>query len=122
MRRPKAKAGLWRSPRGLHIRTLLSSLLKLSLDSSLKTTWFHSIAVQSRRARFHSKQRCRRWVSLAAHLMGAVIPDVLQPGAFRWFGKTKGSVVKMLPVSGQRPKRQLAQHLRVVKCDGFLED
>ncbi|GFV23448.1 e3 ubiquitin-protein ligase RNF13 [Trichonephila clavipes] len=44
--RCKAKAGLRRSPRGLHTRTRLSSLLRLNLDSSLKTTWFHSAAIQ----------------------------------------------------------------------------
>ncbi|GFU65578.1 uncharacterized protein TNCV_635011 [Trichonephila clavipes] len=42
----KVKAGLRRSPPGLHTRTRLSSLLRLNLDSPLKTTWFHSAAVQ----------------------------------------------------------------------------
>ncbi|GFV67836.1 uncharacterized protein TNCV_926021 [Trichonephila clavipes] len=55
----KAKAGLRRSARGLHTRTRLSSLLRLNLDSSLKTTWFHSAAVQSPSARHHSKRRLR---------------------------------------------------------------
>ncbi|GFV38823.1 uncharacterized protein TNCV_1004651 [Trichonephila clavipes] len=54
--RLKMKAGLRHSQRDLHSRTRLSSLLKLSLDSSLKTTGFHSIAVQSRSVRHHSKQ------------------------------------------------------------------
>ncbi|GFT08410.1 uncharacterized protein TNCV_2751401 [Trichonephila clavipes] len=53
----KIKAGLRRSPRGLHTRTRLSVLLSLNLDSSLKTTWFHSVAVQFPRARHHSKLR-----------------------------------------------------------------
>ncbi|GFT76027.1 uncharacterized protein TNCV_1255351 [Trichonephila clavipes] len=61
--RCKANAGLRRSPRCLHIRTRLSSLLRLKLDSSLKTTWFHSTAVQSSRAWHHSKRR-RRWVDV----------------------------------------------------------
>ncbi|GFU36286.1 uncharacterized protein TNCV_559241 [Trichonephila clavipes] len=61
MCRCKAKAGLSRSPRGLHTRTPLTSLLRLNLDSSLKTTWFHSAAVQFPRAWHHSKLRCR-WV------------------------------------------------------------
>ncbi|GFW66720.1 hypothetical protein TNCV_1371521 [Trichonephila clavipes] len=41
----KSKEGLRRSPRGLHTRIRLSSLLRLNLDScaSLKTTWFHSL-------------------------------------------------------------------------------
>ncbi|GFW33926.1 uncharacterized protein TNCV_3590111 [Trichonephila clavipes] len=51
------KAGLRRSTRGLHTRTRLSSLLKLNLDSSLKTSWFHSAAVQFPRAWHHSKRR-----------------------------------------------------------------
>ncbi|GFS72447.1 uncharacterized protein TNCV_2116001 [Trichonephila clavipes] len=59
----KAKAGLRRSPRGLHTRTRLSSLLRLNLDSSLKTIWFHSAAVQFPRARHHYK-RMRRWVGV----------------------------------------------------------
>ncbi|GFW23170.1 uncharacterized protein TNCV_3802701 [Trichonephila clavipes] len=62
--RCKAKAGLRRSLRGLHTRTRLSSLLRLNLDSSLKTTtWFHSTAVQFPRVRHHSKWR-RRWVDV----------------------------------------------------------
>ncbi|GFW37095.1 uncharacterized protein TNCV_5019931 [Trichonephila clavipes] len=55
--RCKAKAGLRRSSRGLHIRTRLSSLLRLNLDLSLKTTWFHSAAVQFPHARHHTKRR-----------------------------------------------------------------
>ncbi|GFT57937.1 uncharacterized protein TNCV_2768451 [Trichonephila clavipes] len=58
-----AKAGLKRSPRGLHTRTRLSSQLRLNLDSSLKTMWFHSAAVQFPRVRYHSKRR-HRWVGV----------------------------------------------------------
>ncbi|GFV61372.1 uncharacterized protein TNCV_445881 [Trichonephila clavipes] len=36
----KENAALRRSPRGLHTQTRLSSLLRLNLNSSLKTTWF----------------------------------------------------------------------------------
>ncbi|GFY23732.1 uncharacterized protein TNCV_1630141 [Trichonephila clavipes] len=61
--RCKAKAGLRRSPLGLHTGTPLSSLLRLNLDSSLKTTWFHFAAVQIPRARHHSKRR-RQWVGV----------------------------------------------------------
>ncbi|GFX61040.1 uncharacterized protein TNCV_4116912 [Trichonephila clavipes] len=61
--RCKAKARLRRSPRDLHTRTRLSSLLRLNLDSSLKTTWFHSAAVLFPRARHHSKRR-RRWLGV----------------------------------------------------------
>ncbi|GFV58212.1 uncharacterized protein TNCV_3433951 [Trichonephila clavipes] len=59
----KAKAGLRRSPRGLHRRTRLPSLLRLNLDSSLKTTCFHSAAVQFPSARHHSKRRLQ-WVGV----------------------------------------------------------
>ncbi|GFV57642.1 uncharacterized protein TNCV_3132301 [Trichonephila clavipes] len=38
-------------------------MLRLNLDSSLKTTWFHSAAVQFPRALHHSKRR-RRWVGV----------------------------------------------------------
>ncbi|GFV67892.1 uncharacterized protein TNCV_926581 [Trichonephila clavipes] len=59
----KVNAGLKSSPWGLHTGTRLSSLLKLNLDSSLKTTWFHSVAAPSRRERHHYKRRCR-WVGV----------------------------------------------------------
>ncbi|GFX78029.1 uncharacterized protein TNCV_971831 [Trichonephila clavipes] len=61
--RCKAKEGLRHSPRGLHTRTRLSSLLSLNLDSSLKTTRFHSASVQFPRARHHSKRRLP-WVDI----------------------------------------------------------
>ncbi|GFT90385.1 uncharacterized protein TNCV_3011951 [Trichonephila clavipes] len=57
--RCKAKTGLRRSPWGLHTRTQLSSLLRLNLDSSLKTTWFHSTSDQFPRAWYLSKRRRR---------------------------------------------------------------
>ncbi|GFV53227.1 uncharacterized protein TNCV_1065861 [Trichonephila clavipes] len=63
MCRCKAKEGFGRSPRGLHTRTRLLPLLKFNLDSSLKTTWFHSVAVQSLRALHHSRRK-RRWVGV----------------------------------------------------------
>ncbi|GFX12064.1 uncharacterized protein TNCV_2998471 [Trichonephila clavipes] len=55
----KAKAGLRRSPRILHTRTRLSSLLRLNLDSSLKMTWLHSSAVQFPPTWHHFKRRRR---------------------------------------------------------------
>ncbi|GFV83000.1 uncharacterized protein TNCV_1180141 [Trichonephila clavipes] len=61
--RCKAKAGLRCSPQGLHTQTRSSSLLRLNLDSSLKTTRFHSAAVQVPRAQHHFKLR-RRWVGV----------------------------------------------------------
>ncbi|GFV38366.1 uncharacterized protein TNCV_4949591 [Trichonephila clavipes] len=68
--RCKAKAGLRRSPRGLHTR--LSSLLRLNLNSSLKTTSFLSAAVQFLRARHHSKRKG-----------GSSTRNVLYPGTVR---------------------------------------
>ncbi|GFW08354.1 uncharacterized protein TNCV_1656681 [Trichonephila clavipes] len=59
----KANGGLRSSPWGLHTRTRLSSLIRGNLDSSLKTTWFHSAAIQFPRAWHHSK-RSRRWVGV----------------------------------------------------------
>ncbi|GFS65380.1 uncharacterized protein TNCV_2451861 [Trichonephila clavipes] len=59
----KAKAGLRRSPRGLYTRTRFSSLLRLNLDSSLKTIWFNSAAVQFPCVRHHSKRRLR-WLGI----------------------------------------------------------
>ncbi|GFU72736.1 uncharacterized protein TNCV_194231 [Trichonephila clavipes] len=59
----KTKAGLRRSPCCLHTRTRLLSLLRLNLDSSLKTTWFHFTAVQFPHVRHHFKRRCR-WVGV----------------------------------------------------------
>ncbi|GFV93971.1 uncharacterized protein TNCV_3573241 [Trichonephila clavipes] len=61
--RCKAKAGFRCSPRGLHTRTRWSSLLRWNLDTSLKTTWFHSAAIQFSREWHYSKRR-RRWVGV----------------------------------------------------------
>ncbi|GFV51213.1 e3 ubiquitin-protein ligase RNF13 [Trichonephila clavipes] len=104
----KAKAGLKRSPRGLHTRTGLSLLLRLNLDSSLKTTWFHSTAVQILVRRTTPNEGVHGWVSRAAHVIGTAIPNVLQPGVIVWIEKTQGSLMKVLPVPGCRPLKQLA--------------
>ncbi|GFW76333.1 uncharacterized protein TNCV_1581121 [Trichonephila clavipes] len=88
MCRCKAKAGLRRSPRGLHTRSRLPSLLRLNLYTSLMTAWFHSIAVQFPRARHHLKRR-RRWVG-----------------------------VKVSPRNGRRdPKCPSARRLRMIRED-----
>ncbi|GFS96637.1 uncharacterized protein TNCV_3944151 [Trichonephila clavipes] len=63
--RCKAKTGLRRLPRGLHKRIRLSSMRRLNLDSSLKTTWFHYAAVQFPRTRHNSKRR-HRWLGVKA--------------------------------------------------------
>ncbi|GFW22705.1 hypothetical protein TNCV_2765171 [Trichonephila clavipes] len=47
----------------------------------------------------------RRWVvSSAVHVMVIAIPNVLQAGAFVWF---KEPLVKVLPVPGWQPMKQL---------------
>ncbi|GFU69014.1 hypothetical protein TNCV_3785351 [Trichonephila clavipes] len=33
------------------------------------------------------------WVPLTVHLLGAMMPDVLKSGSFRWFEKTQGPAV-----------------------------
>ncbi|GFX91564.1 e3 ubiquitin-protein ligase RNF13 [Trichonephila clavipes] len=118
----KAKAELMRSPRGLHTRTRLSSLLRLNLDSTLKTTWFLSPAVQFLHAMHHSKQSVDEWASRVAHVMGTVIPNVLQLGAFVLFEKTQGPLVKVLPVTGWRSTKQLAVRVHFLRCGGLLND
>ncbi|GFX80638.1 uncharacterized protein TNCV_499051 [Trichonephila clavipes] len=60
--------------------------------------------------------------SMAAHVMGAALPNVLQPGAFVWFEKTRGPLVKVLPVPGWRPKKQLAVSVHFLRCGGLLND
>ncbi|GFV48794.1 uncharacterized protein TNCV_3705251 [Trichonephila clavipes] len=79
--RCKTKARLRYLPRGLHTRTQFSSLLRLNLDSALKTTWFHSAAVQFPRARHHSKQR-RRWVGVKGNTCNG-LRDPKCPSAMR---------------------------------------
>ncbi|GFY17633.1 e3 ubiquitin-protein ligase RNF13 [Trichonephila clavipes] len=93
--RCKAKAGLRCLLTGLHTRTRLSSLLKLSLDSSLRSTWFYSAAVQFPCERHHSKRR-RRWVG---------VKGIMRNGCRH---KIHGSLVKVLPVPGWQPVKQLA--------------
>ncbi|GFW00064.1 uncharacterized protein TNCV_3568541 [Trichonephila clavipes] len=62
------------------------------------------------------------WASRAAHVMGAKIPNVLQPGAFVRFEKTQGPIVKVLPVPGWRPMKQLAVRVHFLRCGGLLDD
>ncbi|GFV21075.1 e3 ubiquitin-protein ligase RNF13 [Trichonephila clavipes] len=99
VRRCKAKAGLRRSARRLQTRTRLSSLPRLNLDSSIKTTWFLSVAVQFLVRGTTQNRGIDGWASRAAHVMGTAIPNVL-PGAFVWFEKTQGPLMKVLPVPG----------------------
>ena len=54
--------------------------------------------------------------------MEAAIPNVLQSGAFVWFKKTQGPLVKVLPVPGRRPMKQLAVRVHFLRCGGLLDD
>ncbi|GFU95701.1 e3 ubiquitin-protein ligase RNF13 [Trichonephila clavipes] len=120
--RCKAKAGLRRSPRGFRKRTRLSSLLRLNLDSLLKTTWFHSAAVQFPRARHNPNGGVDGWASRVAHVMGVTITNVLQPDNFVWFEKTQGLLMKVLPVPGWRPMRPLSVCVHFLRGGGLLND
>ncbi|GFY35686.1 e3 ubiquitin-protein ligase RNF13 [Trichonephila clavipes] len=60
--------------------------------------------------------------SRAAHVMGAVIPNVIQPGTFVWFEKKHDPVVKVLPVPGGRPMKQLAVRVHFLRCGSLLDD
>ncbi|GFT72241.1 uncharacterized protein TNCV_1801251 [Trichonephila clavipes] len=64
------------------------------------------------------------WASRAARSThnGAAIPNVLQPGAFVWFEKTQGPLVKILLVPGWHPMKQLAAHVHFLRCGGLLND
>ncbi|GFV68008.1 histone-lysine N-methyltransferase SETMAR [Trichonephila clavipes] len=59
---------------------------------------------------------------MEAHVMGASIPNVLQPGAFIWFEETQGPLMKMLPVSERWPMKQLAIRVHFLRCGGLLDD
>ncbi|GFW13444.1 e3 ubiquitin-protein ligase RNF13 [Trichonephila clavipes] len=123
MYRCTAKAGSSRSPRDLHTQTRLLPLLGLNLDSSLKMTWFHSAAVQFLLVRGANQNGgVEEWASWAAHVMGAAIPNVLQPGAFVWFEKTQGPLMKILPVPGWRPMKQLAVRAHFLRRGRLLND
>ncbi|GFX72475.1 e3 ubiquitin-protein ligase RNF13 [Trichonephila clavipes] len=119
--RCKAKAGLRRSPRGLHTRTRFSSLLRFHLDSMLKTTWFHSTEVQFPHARHLPNGDVDGWTSRATHVMDAAIPNFLQPGTFVWFEKIQGSLMKVLLVPGWRPLKQLAVCVYFLRCGDLLD-
>ncbi|GFV73442.1 uncharacterized protein TNCV_3389581 [Trichonephila clavipes] len=54
--------------------------------------------------------------------MGTAIPNVLQPGAFVRFEKTQGPLMKVLPVPGWRPIKQLAVRMHFLRCGGLLDD
>ncbi|GFW04125.1 uncharacterized protein TNCV_2668901 [Trichonephila clavipes] len=62
------------------------------------------------------------WATRAAQVMGAAILNVLQPGAFVWFEKTQGPLMKVLPVPGWRPMKQLVVRMHFLRCCGLLND
>ncbi|GFV87961.1 uncharacterized protein TNCV_782411 [Trichonephila clavipes] len=118
----KAKAGLRRSPRGLYTRTRLSSLLRLNLDSSLKTTWFHSTAVQFPPARHYSKRR-RQWVGVNGSTRnGHRDPKCPSARRLRMVREDTGVRVTVLPVPGRRLMKQLAVRVHFLRCSVLLED
>lgn len=83
----KAKAGLRCSPQGFHIHTQLSSLPELNLDSLLKTNWFHLAVLQCPVKNTTTPNGDNSGqMSLVAHIMGAVIPNVLRKGIDRHRG------------------------------------
>ncbi|GFT98180.1 uncharacterized protein TNCV_789841 [Trichonephila clavipes] len=127
MCRCKAKAGLRRSPRGLHTRTRLSSLLRLTLDSlslsSLKTTWFHLAAVQFPRVRHHSKRR-RRWVDVKGSTRnGHRDPKFPSFRRLRMVREDTGAPNKGATcVPGWWLMKQLAVHVHFLQCGGHFDD
>ncbi|GFU87120.1 uncharacterized protein TNCV_430241 [Trichonephila clavipes] len=83
-------------------------------------TWFHSTAVQFPRARNHSKRR-RRWVGVKGSTRNRR-PNVLQPGTFVWFEKTQWSLMKVLPVPGWWPMKQLAVRVYFLRYGSLLNN
>ncbi|GFY09457.1 e3 ubiquitin-protein ligase RNF13 [Trichonephila clavipes] len=95
---------------------------ELNQDSSLKTTC--SIPLQYSFLGHTSTPNggVDGRASRAAHVMGAAIPNVLQPFAFVWLEKTQEPLVKVLPVPGWRPMKQLALRVHFLRCGGLLDD
>lgn len=117
MYRCKPKRGLRRSPRSFHTRTRLSSLPKFNLVSTAKTSWYHSAAVLSRRARHVSKRGHAGRMSLLAYVMSTAICNV-QQSTLQRYATIQGSVVKSLPVFRYCIVINLALLVREEWCDG----
>ncbi|GFV70181.1 uncharacterized protein TNCV_2553251 [Trichonephila clavipes] len=62
------------------------------------------------------------WASTAAHVMGAAIPNVLQPDTFVWFEKKQRPLVKVLPVPGWWSMKQFSVRVHFLRCGGLLDD
>ncbi|GFY02871.1 e3 ubiquitin-protein ligase RNF13 [Trichonephila clavipes] len=118
--RCKANTRFRHSPRGLHTQIRLSSLLRLNL--SQMSMWFHSTAVQFPRAWHQSKLSVDGWASRAAQVMRTVIRNVYQLGAFVWFEKTQGPLMKVLPVPGWQSLKHLAVRVNFLRCGDLLDD
>lgn len=65
---------------GLSHMYMTVTLSKLKLNSSLKTTWFHSVAVQYFEHDTTQNSGYYEWVSLVAHVKGAAIVKVSAHG------------------------------------------
>ncbi|GFT72518.1 uncharacterized protein TNCV_973841 [Trichonephila clavipes] len=98
-------------------------LHRLNLDSSLKTTWFHSATVQFPHARNHSK-RWRRWVGVKGSTRnGHRDPKCPSDRPLRMVREdTEPPPVKVLPVPGWQPMKQLAVRVYFLRCGGLLDD
>ncbi|GFX99521.1 e3 ubiquitin-protein ligase RNF13 [Trichonephila clavipes] len=116
--RCKAKRGLMRLPRVLHIRTRLSSLLRLNVDSR---------AAKDDLVPF----RYRPVSSCAAPLQAKMSTGGLQgqrdhkcPSAWflRMVLEDTGALVKVLHVPGWRPMKLLAVLVQLLRCGSLLKD
>ncbi|GFX54482.1 uncharacterized protein TNCV_1586671 [Trichonephila clavipes] len=87
----KAKAGFRHSPLDILTRTRLLSLLRLNLDSSQKTIWFYSAAVQFPRAR-HPSKWSHRWVGVKGNTRnGCHDPKCFSARRFRMVREDTGA-------------------------------
>ncbi|GFV52281.1 uncharacterized protein TNCV_3197811 [Trichonephila clavipes] len=78
------------------------------MDSSLKTTWIHSIAVQFPRERYHSQRR-RRSVGVKGSTRNERhYPKCPSARRLCMVRGDTGALVKVLPVPGWRLMKQLA--------------
>ncbi|GFU83730.1 uncharacterized protein TNCV_523241 [Trichonephila clavipes] len=118
--RCKAKVGLRRSPLVLYTRPRLSSLLRLNLDSSLKTTWFHSAAVKFPRARHHSKRRIL-WVGVKCSARnGSHDPKCTSVKRLCMIREDTGASNEGATCAWRRTRKQLAVRVHFFLCGGLL--
>ncbi|GFW94412.1 uncharacterized protein TNCV_2701331 [Trichonephila clavipes] len=118
----KATTGLGRSTRDLHARTRLSSLLRLNLDSSLKTTWLHSAAVQFSRP-WHYFERRRRWVVVKGSKRNGS-RDPIRPSArcLRMVRKDTGAPSEGATCAWVAADEAVGCMRAFLKWGGFLDD